>query len=84
MLKVRLQLPVLELQKYCCRTRVDNITIPLAWAPFCVENTLRAVLRFPAGVRDLYVLYSVDIGPWSNPTSCAVHIEGYFVLGKTD
>jgi len=42
MLKVRLQLPVLELQKYCCRTRVDNITIPVAWAPFCVENSLRA------------------------------------------
>jgi hypothetical protein len=32
----------------------------------------------------VYVLYSVHIGPWFNPTSCAVHIEGYFVLGKTD
>jgi hypothetical protein len=42
------------------------------------------VLRFPAGVRDLYVLYSVHIRPWSNPTSFAVYIEGYFVLEKTD
>ena len=34
-------------------------------------------------LQDLYLLYSVHIGPWSNPTSYAGHIAGYFVLRKT-
>lgn len=88
MLKVRLQLTVLELQKYCCRTRVHNITIPLARATFCVVNLLRAEWprarpSIPSRSKRLICSLYRHIGPWSNQTSCAVHVEGYFLLGKT-